>query len=113
MRDTMAFTARAGGPAIAARAREEGAAERRGRTATVWAALLLAAICFEGLGRKYVSAVPQPVFYLLKDVILLAGFVVFGAVLNDLDLSNQKYGQYYYYYQYGYYYGDKKEEAAS
>jgi capsular exopolysaccharide synthesis family protein len=37
---------------------------------------------------------------------------IFGAVLNDLDLSNQKYGQYYYYYQYGYY-GDKKEEAAS
>ncbi len=38
---------------------------------------------------------------------------VFGAVLNDLDLSNQKYGQYYYYYQYGSYYGDKKEEPAT
>ncbi len=32
---------------------------------------------------------------------------VFGAVLNDLDLENQKYGQYYYYYRYGYAYGDK------
>jgi capsular exopolysaccharide synthesis family protein len=33
---------------------------------------------------------------------------VFGAVLNDLDLSDQKYGQYSYYYQYGYYYGEGK-----
>ena len=34
--------------------------------------------------------------------------VVLGAVLNDLDLSNKKYGQYYYHYYYrkhGYYYG--------
>jgi len=31
-----------------------------------------------------------------------------GAVLNDLDLSDQKYGQYSYYYQYGYYYGEGK-----
>jgi capsular exopolysaccharide synthesis family protein len=38
---------------------------------------------------------------------------IFGAVLNDLDLEDQKYGQYYYYYRYGYYYGEKKEEAAS
>lgn len=39
---------------------------------------------------------------------------VFGAVLNDLDLSDQKYGQYSYYYQYGYYYGDaskRREES--
>jgi len=33
---------------------------------------------------------------------------IFGAVLNDLDLQNQRYGQYAYYYQYGYYYGDSK-----
>jgi len=33
---------------------------------------------------------------------------IFGAVLNDLDLADQKYGQYSYYYQYGYYYGDGK-----
>ncbi len=35
---------------------------------------------------------------------------VFGAVLNDLDLNDQKYGQYSYYYQYGYYYGDSKQK---
>jgi len=33
-----------------------------------------------------------------------------GAVLNDLDTQDQRYGGYY--YAYGYYYGDKKEEAA-
>jgi capsular exopolysaccharide synthesis family protein len=37
---------------------------------------------------------------------------LFGAVLNDLDLENQKYGQYYYYYQYGYYYGDRNARAS-
>jgi capsular exopolysaccharide synthesis family protein len=29
-----------------------------------------------------------------------------GALLNNLDISNQKYGQYYYYYRYGYADGD-------
>jgi capsular exopolysaccharide synthesis family protein len=38
---------------------------------------------------------------------------LFGAVLNDLDLQDQKYGQYYHYYRYGYYYGDKKESSAA
>jgi len=28
---------------------------------------------------------------------------IFGAVLNDLDLEDQRYGQYYQYYRYGYY----------
>lgn len=28
---------------------------------------------------------------------------IFGAVLNDLDLDDQRYGQYYQYYRYGYY----------
>jgi capsular exopolysaccharide synthesis family protein len=37
---------------------------------------------------------------------------VFGAVLNDLDLSDQKYGQYSYYYQYGYYYGESRPKEA-
>ncbi len=37
---------------------------------------------------------------------------VFGAVLNDLDLENQKYGQYYSYYRYGYYYGQERDQGA-
>jgi Mrp family chromosome partitioning ATPase len=30
---------------------------------------------------------------------------VVGGLRNDLDITDQKYGQYYY-YRYGYYYGD-------
>jgi len=37
---------------------------------------------------------------------------IFGAVLNDLDLQDQKYGQYAYYYQYGYYDGGQAGEKA-
>jgi capsular exopolysaccharide synthesis family protein len=36
---------------------------------------------------------------------------VFGAVLNDLDLENQKYGKYYAYYRYGYYYSQEPRGA--
>ena len=39
--------------------------------------------------------------------------VILGAVLNDLDLSNKKYGQYYYHYYYkkhGYYYGSGDDQ---
>jgi capsular exopolysaccharide synthesis family protein len=36
---------------------------------------------------------------------------IFGAVLNDLDLSDQRYGQYYQYYRYGYYGSDRKATA--
>jgi capsular exopolysaccharide synthesis family protein len=32
---------------------------------------------------------------------------VIGGLLNDLDITDQKYGQYYYYYRYGYAYGEK------
>lgn len=43
----------------------------------------------------------------LRDVKAL----LLGAVLNDLDLDDQKYGKYSYYYQYGYYYGDTKQRG--
>ena len=37
-----------------------------------------------------------------------------GAILNDVDLENPKYGEVYYaYYRYGYYYAEKKDEAVS
>ncbi len=35
---------------------------------------------------------------------------IFGAVLNDLDLQDQRYGQYSYYYRYGYYYDDQASD---
>ncbi|MCP4679767.1 MAG: polysaccharide biosynthesis tyrosine autokinase [Deltaproteobacteria bacterium] len=45
----------------------------------------------------------------LRDI----GATILGAVLNDLDLANRKYGQHYYYYyykKYGYYYQSEDEE---
>jgi capsular exopolysaccharide synthesis family protein len=38
---------------------------------------------------------------------------VFGAVLNDLDLQDQRYGQYYQYYRYGYYGNSARTDSAA
>src|SRR5438045_5230828 len=38
-----------------------------------WFAVLIATICLEGLGRKYLTQVPSVAFYFLKDVVLLFG----------------------------------------
>jgi hypothetical protein len=42
---------------------------------TVWFASLVAAICLEGLGRRHLPQIPSVVFYFLKDVVLLWGYV--------------------------------------
>jgi hypothetical protein len=42
---------------------------------TGWFALLMCTICFEGLGRRYLPAIPSAAFYFLKDAILLYGFL--------------------------------------
>ncbi|HLK88493.1 MAG TPA: hypothetical protein VKZ18_01285 [Polyangia bacterium] len=42
-----------------------------------WFTALISAICFEGLGRKYIPGVPDAAFYFLKDVILLFGYLRF------------------------------------
>ncbi|MEA2696471.1 MAG: hypothetical protein QOI66_742 [Myxococcales bacterium] len=42
-----------------------------------WFAFLLSAICFEGIGRKYLSFIPGELFYFLKDVVLIYGLVSF------------------------------------
>jgi hypothetical protein len=44
---------------------------------SIWFAALLAAICLEGLGRRYLPAVPSAGFYFLKDVVLLIGLIRF------------------------------------
>ena len=44
---------------------------------SVWLTVLLVSICFEGLGRRLVPAIPSMVFYFMKDVVLLVGFVRF------------------------------------
>ena len=48
------------------------------RPPIVWLSALLMAICFEGLGRKYLTAVPSVAFYFLKDMVLIAGLFYFG-----------------------------------
>jgi hypothetical protein len=42
---------------------------------TVWFATLMALICLEGLGRKYLPSIPGVAFYFAKDVALLFGYV--------------------------------------
>lgn len=61
----------------------------RERQRVIWVGGLLVAVCFEGLGRKYISVVPQPVFYLLKDVVLLAGLVAFGVNARVRAISSE------------------------
>lgn len=43
---------------------------------TYWFFALIASICFEGLGRKFLPAIPSIVFYFLKDVVLVGGYVM-------------------------------------
>lgn len=45
--------------------------------ATYWFFALMSAICLEGLGRKYVPAIPTIAFYFLKDAVLLVAYLAF------------------------------------
>jgi hypothetical protein len=44
---------------------------------SVWFSALLASICLEGLGRRYLPGIPSVVFYFSKDVVLLVGLIRF------------------------------------
>src|SRR5712671_6007976 len=44
---------------------------------TYWFFVLMASICLEGLGRKYLPGIPAIAFYLTKDFVLLVGYVMF------------------------------------
>ena len=48
------------------------------RTRLLWFAALLAAVCFEGLGRRFLPQVPAFLYYFAKDACLLAGLLLFG-----------------------------------
>ncbi|MEO5769884.1 MAG: O-antigen ligase family protein [Polyangia bacterium] len=56
--------------------------------------VLLAAICFEGLGRTILLQVPSLVFYLAKDVVLLAAFVFIGVKPDVVALVKSLYGKF-------------------
>ena len=43
----------------------------------IWYTLLVSAICFEGLGRKYIPGIPSMFFYFLKDAVLVFGYFSF------------------------------------
>jgi hypothetical protein len=58
---------------------------------TFWFFLLTASICLEGLGRRYLPQVPAVAFYLLKDVVLLFGFLMFRP-----PVSVSRFGSYLY-----------------
>jgi hypothetical protein len=44
---------------------------------SVWFSLLLASICLEGLGRRYLPWIPSALFYFSKDIVLLLGLMRF------------------------------------
>ena len=44
---------------------------------TLWFISLLSAICLEGLGRRYLPAIPATTFYFAKDIVLLVGLFFF------------------------------------
>jgi hypothetical protein len=54
-------------------------------------AVLIASICFEGVGRKYLPEVPAFAFYFLKDVVLLVGLLAFGVRRDVLAAAKRSY----------------------
>ena len=42
----------------------------------VWFALLVCTTCLEGLGRRYLPAIPSTYFYFSKDVVLVSGLLL-------------------------------------
>jgi hypothetical protein len=48
------------------------------RAPVVWLAALIASVCFEGLGRKFLPEVPSLIFYFTKDAVLVYGLMAFG-----------------------------------
>jgi hypothetical protein len=59
---------------------------------TAWFFTLIAAICFEGLGRRYLPQVPSAVFYFLKDVVLVYGLVKYRPPLSIWRVTGKLYG---------------------
>jgi len=61
---------------------------------TVWFSLLLGSICLEGLGRRYLPAIPSAAFYFLKDGILIAGLLRFRINRDVKTVMSSLYGRY-------------------
>src|SRR5450755_2630444 len=52
-----------------------------------WFFLLMASICLEGLGRRYLPDIPSSAFLLLKDVLLVIGFLQFRPTASVTRVS--------------------------
>jgi len=48
----------------------------------------MASICLEGLGRRYLPQVPSIIFYLLKDAVLIVGFLNFKASASTKRITD-------------------------
>src|SRR4051794_7441685 len=55
-----------------------GPARSANRTRMVFLVGLLSCICFEGMGRKFLTQVPSLVFYFAKDLVLVTGLMMYG-----------------------------------
>jgi hypothetical protein len=58
----------------------------------VWLTALMFAICFEGLGRKFLPMIPAQVFYFVKDLVLIAGVLWFGLRRQSLQFATRRLG---------------------
>ncbi len=61
----------------------------------MWFCLLLASICLEGLGRKFVPGVPQFAWYISKDVLLLVGMASFGLGRAELAVGRKLFSPFF------------------
>jgi hypothetical protein len=57
-----------------------------------WFIALVCTICLEGLGRKYLPAIPSYAFYFAKDVVLLVGLAAFSRPNSVTKVNAQLYG---------------------
>jgi hypothetical protein len=58
---------------------------------TAWYFSLVAVICFEGMGRKFLPQIPPVVFYFLKDAVLLLGYLRFRRPASVLAVNGWLY----------------------
>lgn len=61
---------------------------------SIWFSLLIAAICLEGLGRRYLPGIPAAVFYFSKDAILIVGLLRFRINRDVKQIFSSLYGRF-------------------
>ena len=67
--------------------KERGARSRR----RLWFCALVVAICFEGIGRKFVPSLSQMTWYFLKDAVLILGLTAFGLGSHTVGWARRLY----------------------